>query len=202
MKILDSLPEDKRTLPYNLYFDYLFTSFHLLAELKGRNYDATGTIRENRCHKCPLKPVNEMKKLSRGSSFHIVDTETDIVVCRWMYNSVVTLATVHGNEACGRVQRYSRRDKRQIEIDYPSIVKEYNKHMGGTDRQNQNVNNYRISFRGKKWWWCIFTWLVDVSIENAWILNQKVGGSLVQLEFRKHLAEIYLTRYGVHPKSF
>ncbi len=202
LKNLDLLPEEKRTLPFNIYFDNLFTSFPLLVELKSRNYGATGTIRENRCKKCPIKTVKEMKKVDRGTSVHSVDTENDIVVCRWMDNAVVTLAsTVNGNELYGKVPRYSVKMKKKVEINCPYIVKQYNKHMGGTDRQDQNVNNYRISFRRKKWWWCIFTWLVDVSVQNAWILHQKTGKNLSQLKFREQLAETYLTRFGNPPKG-
>ena len=42
--------------------------------------------------------------------------------------------------------------------------------MGGTDRQDQNVNKHRIAIRGKKWYWCMFTWLIDVTVQNAWLL--------------------------------
>ena len=52
LKNIDSLPVDKRSLPYNIYFDNLFTSFELLTELKDRNYGATGTLRANRCKHC------------------------------------------------------------------------------------------------------------------------------------------------------
>ena len=62
LKNIDALPEDKRLLPYNFYFDNLFTTFSLLKELKDRNYGATGTIRTNRCKNCPLKLVDARKK--------------------------------------------------------------------------------------------------------------------------------------------
>ena len=41
--------------------------------------------------------------------------------------------------------------KKCVEVNYPKMIKHYTVHMGGTDRQNQNVNKYRIGFRGKKW---------------------------------------------------
>ena len=58
LKNIDSFSEDKKSVPYNIYFDNLFNSFELLKELKDRNYIATGTIRAN----CLLKSVNVMKK--------------------------------------------------------------------------------------------------------------------------------------------
>ena len=44
---IDSLPEEKRLLPYIFYFDNLFATLPLLKELQDRNYGATGTIRAN-----------------------------------------------------------------------------------------------------------------------------------------------------------
>lgn len=82
LKNIDSLPEGKRNLPYNFYFDNLFTTFPLLRELQDRNFGATDTIRENRCKTCPLTPVPKMKKQKRRSSEYFVDTKNKITVCR------------------------------------------------------------------------------------------------------------------------
>ena len=169
LKNIDSLSEDKRSLPYNIYFDNLFTSFQLLRELKDRKYGATGTIRANRCKHCPLKSVDVMNKQKRGTAEFATDKVNKIMICRRMDNAVVSVAsTVHTNNASSKVKRYSQRQKKNVEVDCPKIVQEYNQHMGGTDRLNQNVNKYRIAIRGKKWYWCIFIWLLDVTEQNAW----------------------------------
>ena len=202
LRNIESLPCDKRSLPYNIYFDNLFTSFRLLQKLKAMGYGATGTLRENRCKKCPLPPPSAMKKLQRGAMESVTDTSNGINVCRWMDNSVVTIAsTCHTTQASVKVKRYFRKEKKKIEIDCPSLIVEYNKHMGGTDRQDQNLNKYRIPLRAKKWYWCVFTWLVDISIQNAWLLQKKCGGGLSQVQFKEYIAQVYLTRYGTPPKS-
>nr|CAH7762980.1 unnamed protein product [Callosobruchus chinensis] len=72
--------------------------------------------------------------------------------------------------------------------------------MGGTDQMDANLNVYRIGVRGKKWWWPIFTWLVDVSIQNAWILQKSDGRNMSLLEFRRQIAQCWLTRYKNMPK--
>lgn len=66
---------------------------------------------------------------------------------------------------------------------------------------DENISRYRIGMRGKKQRWCIFTWLVDVSIHNAWQLHKKSGGLATQLEFRRDIVTTYLKRYGVQPRS-
>ena len=119
-----------------------------------------------------------------------------------MDKSVVTVAsTVHTHSYVSKVKRYSQKQKRNREVNCPKMVQEYNQHMGGTDRLGQNVRKYQIATRGKKWYWCIFTWLVDVTVQNAWLLHKKCGGSLRQFEFKEYIAQSYLSRSGISPKS-
>ena len=80
MKNIYSLPEDKRSLPYNIYFDNLFTLFELLKELKDRSYGATGKIRANRCKNCFLKLVYFMKKRKKGTAEFATDKVNKILV--------------------------------------------------------------------------------------------------------------------------
>jgi hypothetical protein len=42
--------------------------------------------------------------------------------------------------------------KKRIEVPIPSCVMNDSKNMAGTDRMDQNINAYRISIQGKKWW--------------------------------------------------
>ena len=93
------------------------------------------------------------------------------------------------------------KENKTIEINCPKLIQKYNQHMGGADRQDQNMNKYRIGFRGKKWYWCIFTWLVDVTVQNPWLLHKKSGGTMIHRVFKEELAQIYLARYGVPPKK-
>lgn len=89
-----------------------------------------------------------------------------------------------------------------ISIPIPSVIEAYNRNMGGTDRINQNVNVYRISIRGKKWrWWCLFTWLFDVSVQNAWRLVRNSGTDIDHLSFRREIDMSYLRRYKLEPKN-
>ena len=33
--------------------------------------------------------------------------------------------------------------------------------MGGVDRMDQNISNYRIAMRGKKWYFCLVSYMFD-----------------------------------------
>lgn len=130
-----------------------------------------------------------------------MDKNNGIHYSRWLDNSIITVASsCFGNIPTSGVKRFSRKEKKTIQVQRPHCIGQYNKFMGGTDLMDENVNRYRISLRGKKWWWCLFTWLIDVSIQNAWILHKKAGGILSQLEFKRDIVQTYLVTYRNLPK--
>ena len=80
------------------------------------------------------------------------DRNEEVKLVRLEDNNVVTVcSTVFGTEPMKTMQRWSRIEKKKIDVDHPHIVEPYYKTMGGTDRQDQHVNNYRCGIRGKKW---------------------------------------------------
>lgn len=71
--------------------------------------------------------------------------------------------------------------------------------MAGVDWMDQNVGDYRIHIRSKKWWWCLFTFLVDTSIHNAFRIYKKsrayANRNLDHYQFRREIARVYLANY-------
>ena len=205
LHLLRQYSDDKTGLPYCLNFDNLFTSLPLIHELKKRGYDSLGTIRQNRLGKnCTLNDVKSLDKQARGSYDSATATyeNNNVLVTRWKDNAVLTLASsAYGVHPIGSKRRWSKAEKKNVYIDTPFAVCKYNDSMGGTDRMDQNINAYRISIRGKKWWWCLFTWLLDVSINNAWLLSKAKGDNYSQLQFRRAIVKAYLSRYGTPPKG-
>lgn len=199
LHLIDMYSEDKKNLPYHFYFDNLFTTLPLLQELNNNGYHATGTMRANRLGSdCPLPSIAVIDKKDRGHCVSVTAKmeASKIVVTRWKDNAVVTVAsTVDGDEPLGTVRRWSKKDINHVLIPIPKSIQNYNKYMGGTDQMDQNVNNYRIGIRGKKWWWCLFTWFVDVAVQNAWQLARLRGTNIDQLSFRREIAMSYLLRF-------
>lgn len=156
---------------------------------KGKNGEAKNVMKKG------------MKNLKRGTFESSKCKNRNIIITKWVDNNVVTMAsTIHGVNPLSNVARYCKSERKKIKIAQPNMFTEYNKHMGGTDRMNQNIGAYRISIRGKKWYWPIFTWFIDVCIQNAWIIL-KEHNKIAQLDFRRQLANTYLTKYGVPPLS-
>ncbi|KAG8261983.1 hypothetical protein J6590_108807 [Homalodisca vitripennis] len=176
-------------MPYTFYFDNFFTSFQLLSDLKQRGINATGTIRSNRFGKgCPISESKTVKKKPRGSMEYASDHDSGLLLVSWNDNSVVNIATnsdtVH---PLRHVQRYSQERKEKISVPQPKLIHNYNTSMGGIDRADQNISLYRVSIRGKKWYFPLIAHLLDVSVQNAWQLHRQDGGKLDQLAFRRRI---------------
>jgi len=179
-----------------LYFDNFFTSLRLLDELTARGIGATGTLRSNRTEKCPLIPPSEMKKKDRGFIDHRCDKAGQLVVIRWHDNSPVTIASnVFGVQPVDKAKRWSNAAKKEVQVTQPAAVKHCNANMGGTDRMDQNVGCYRISIRSKKWWWPLFNYMLNVSVQNAFYLYKRSSAysqhRLDLLSFRREIVEVY-----------
>ena len=57
------------------YFDNLFTTLTVLAELKNRGYNGTGTLRPNRLDaSCPIPSIATSDKKDRGFSASVTCT--------------------------------------------------------------------------------------------------------------------------------
>jgi hypothetical protein len=69
-------------------------------------------------------------------------------------------------------------DKKVVQVQRSSMISEYNRYMGGTDLLDQNVSKYRICVTRKKWWWAIFTWLIEVAVVKTWLIARKVKPKL------------------------
>ncbi|KAJ8951533.1 hypothetical protein NQ314_007664 [Rhamnusium bicolor] len=137
-----------------------------------------------------------MQKKPRGDFDSVIDRENGIMVVRWNDNNVVTVAsTNHGVMPLGLVKWFSQKENKNIQVSRPYSIGRYNGAMGGTDLMDENINRYRIGIRGKKWWWCIFSWLVDVTIQNAWILYKKSGHNCTQLQFRRDIVKVCFAKY-------
>lgn len=133
----------------------------------------------------------------RGEYKSTISREGGLIVVRWVDNSVVSMSSnIHGTEPVSTVRRFSQQQKKFIQVPRPAIIANYNKHMGGVDRMDEDIARYRVGIRGKKWWWPIFTWLLDVAINNAWVLSKKSGSTYTKLEFKREIASTYISKFG------
>ena len=79
-----------------------------------------------------------------------------------------------------------------MSINQPMLIRRYNKSMGGVDRLDQNISCYRTSLRKKKWWFSLFTWMLDASVVNAFYIFRQGHQDVSFLDFRRQLVLFYL----------
>lgn len=189
-------------LPYSFYFDNLFSSVNLISHLTEKGYGGTGTMRVNRVPKDCKFP--EMKKSKRGTTESRISND-NIQIVYWKDNSVVKIVSnKFGVQPLSKVSRYCSVEKKKINFPCPAVISEYNKYMGGTDRMDEDVGKYRIGIRSKKWYFTLITYLIDVAINNAWILSKIYANDFIpitsNLEFRRALVLHYLTAHSTERK--
>ena len=130
-----------------LSVDNFFNSFQLIDQCSLRNIPVIGTLRAYRMEQVPISSKKDVLKKDRGY-FDVVYTSNqgkEKAAVVWKDNGAVIMA-----KNCFGSERWDRKEKK-VSVDVPYVVHKYNTSMGGTDRQDQNVNKYRISIRTKKW---------------------------------------------------
>ena len=136
LDVLDTLSEEKKMFAYHIFGDNFFSSHKLFDILVERNYQYTGTIRQDRVKsRPPLTTVDKFKKKERGYHETIVLKDESQIVTRWNDNSAVTLiSSCLGDQPMSTASRYSRTAKKYVEVPQPHIINQYNRHMAGVDR--------------------------------------------------------------------
>lgn len=179
-----------------VYFDNLFTSRSLMETLKDRGIRATGTARENRLDKCPVTPANVISKSKRGTYEKYFDKTAEVLVVRWHDNKVVNVMTNHDvAEPVSTTSRYDRTLHKKVDVPQPRVFANYNAGMGGVDHHDWLLCHYQINIRGKKWYWCLITRVIDMCLVNSWLLYRATTSDakkLTLLEFRRDIATTYL----------
>lgn len=186
---------------FSFYFDNFFTNEKLICGLGRRGMKGTGMVRSNRLAKCPMPDKKTMKKWNRGDYVSYVVSEQDMVAVGGNDNNAVfVLSNESGVSPLQQAIRYSVAKKCKITVPQPNVINNYNKCMGGVDLMDKNISNYRIAVRGKKWYVPIVFWLLDVCMNNAWLLGRAHGVSVDNLAFRRACAQALLQKYGTPPK--
>lgn len=137
------------------------------------NLLSIGTVRVNRVQNPPLKGDKELIKDGRGSYGMCRCEENNVVVVRWVDNRVVNVASTFvgvGGQPLKSVSRWSKKSKKQLEVQCPRIVTEYNKSMGGVDKFDHLCEIYRMSSRAKRWYIPIVMFMLNLCLVNSWLL--------------------------------
>lgn len=125
-----------KTIPKGsvLLFDRYFTTIPLINCLNEIGIHATGTIISNR-----LKSINFStdKKFERGVWEKFTRADNKITAIKWKNSKCVTVvSTTTGAEPCQIVKRWSKVEKKEINVNCPAAIHYYNQKMSGVDLCN------------------------------------------------------------------
>ena len=70
----------------------------------------------------------------------------------------------------GHCKRYSAKEKKFLAVPQPNMNQCYNNSMGGVDLLDNSEKNYAITTRVKKWYWCLYTWFLNICMVQGWRL--------------------------------
>ena len=184
-------------------FDNLFTSLPLLDRLTDLQVGGLGTLRQNRFQGAPIATKATLDKKERGCYDYATDGNN--LVVSWKDNKVVTTATNYVScNPVGTAKRWSKAEKKKIDVPMPHPFKVYNHHMGGVDLFDQFISTYRVRIRSKKWWWPFLGWAINASMANAWNLYRKANDGkehIGMLEFQREVAMALLAPCGRNKPS-
>lgn len=121
-------------IPVNsfVFIDNYFNSLELLNTMLQHNLNVIGTIRADRTGNAPLK---DLGKQSRGATHTLQSKDKKVTLIKWQDNNQVTMGTNVQDEnvtlAYGTCQRWNASEKKRVAVTQPTIIKHYNKYMGG-----------------------------------------------------------------------
>ena len=186
-----------------IYFDNFFTSHALLKKLKEMQFRASGTIRENRTEKCPLMDDKKMSKKERGFYDSKFDKTNEILAVKWKDNKNVSLATNFDTILpLSSVSRWNVEKKEKVKVNQPHAITSYTSFMGGVDLHDWLLEKHSVAIRGKKWYFCLITRMIDMAIVNGFVIYKKIHGSKLMSikDFRRYIAVSYLKK-GANSKA-
>lgn len=194
LRLTETLPPGTK-----VYFDRYFTSGPLLDKLAENGIAGTGTIMNNRIPKgVKLSSEKELKEKGRGTSEMFARNDKKQAVVRWYDNKPITLmSSIHGQHPEDTCRRWSRKEKKHIDVPRPDVVRLYNVNMGGVDLADRMISYYRIKARVNKWTIRSIFHLFDIALSNSWMqyvqdmrAQQKRQKEIVKfLEFRLSVGE-------------
>ena len=113
-----------------------------------------------------------------------------LAITIWKDTKPVSVAsTTFGKLPVDTVKRYSKKEKKYIEVERPNVVAKYNKNMGGVDLHDRMISHYRSGYKTKKWTIRTILHFLDLAAVQAWLLYKRdcVGAGRRAADTKKFL---------------
>ena len=168
-KVVEKLTRELVGGQYHIYFDNFFTGVELAQNLLGDGLYSCGIIRSNRKN-IPedLKP--NIKKGFKERGDYMVRQDGNLVFTVWQDTKVVTMLSTNSQPTAQHSVLRRKKDGSRVDVPCPDAIVQYNKYMGGVDRNDQLRKYYGVRLKSRKSYKYIFWFILDVAITNAFIL--------------------------------
>lgn len=171
----------------HVFVDRYYNSPQLAQQLLKMNMYVTGTVMGNR---------KEMPTLSKDLKEGEIESrrKNEMAVVYWKDKRLVTILTTnHLTDKRHMVPVPSKFPTTPLVLK-PQAVVEYTESMGGVDRSDHFISNYKFERRSKKWYRKMFFWLLEVATVNSYILyktlqEQNNRTPLTHKQFRLSMIE-------------
>ncbi|XP_067259791.1 piggyBac transposable element-derived protein 4-like isoform X1 [Chanodichthys erythropterus] len=158
---------------YKLFVDKFYTSPTLFRDLLCKKIWACGPVWANRAG-FPKTTRNRLpRNAPRGTMRWIRNNK--LLFVEWKDSQEMQMcSTFHKAYKGDTVQRKMKGDAHRtlVEVPIPAVVLDYNKNMEAVDLSNCITGHYRALHKPKKWYHCVFYHFLDITIENAFIIQE------------------------------
>ena len=170
-----------------VYFDNFFTSPTLMAKLLKNGIYGIGTVRANRKH---MPTLQQDKQMKRGE--HNWQACQSFSATKWMDNkSVILLSNYHGPRSVRNIDRGVKGSKEKVKVSCPTVIHEYNQHIGGVDLCDQMKVSYQVDRRSKfRFYLRIFFDFLYIGVVNSKTIYDKMDSTIgmLAMDFRFSLS--------------
>ncbi|KAJ8891330.1 hypothetical protein PR048_010846 [Dryococelus australis] len=170
-----------------LYFDNNFLCSHFLRDLQQKNTTRLWNDTSS-------KDSTDDKKFDRGESdFRF--TNTDVGYFKWNDTKRVHLVSnSHGSEII--TVKIKGRNGNSYNVGCPTVVSDYNQHVGGVDHADRLRQPYYVDRKSWKWWHRLFWGMCCIAFVNAFVVYKDIS----VLEFRSSVSQGLITHQALKAK--
>ena len=167
--------------------DNNYSSPALFNKLEHDGIGACGTARYNRVGMPPMLAPCRLV-LKKGDDPVFVRSGNWLAACAWQdVKRVTMISTIDGNET---VMKTLKNKDGIREVNKPTVVHNYNKHMAGVDNWDQKLLCYCYEHKSQKWYQPLFHRVIEIALVNGFIIYKKNNeqSNMTSLEFRESVA--------------
>ena len=126
------------------------------------------------------------KNLKKGEKLCFESERIFFII--WIDNKAVSMLSNYvATYPVTPIQRKSKEADKKTEIDYPAVSKQYNKFMDDVDLMDQKKVTYQFDYQSKyKYYLRIVNYLLDISINNAEIVYNKISNKRERLDSKTY----------------